>query len=1341
MAAMSVPPAEYAEIAWVPALLQRRLAATNGPLSEPAWEELRGAILFADIHGFTALADRMARQTNAGAERLTQILNQTFGELVSIVIEHGGDVVSFAGDAMLAVWPDDDGDLGRAVRLAAQCGLAIQERVNDRETVDGLRVALRLAIGAGDLRAVWLGGLNGRWTFAVVGEPLAQIVQIAADAEPGRVVLSTAAWRLVSDFAEGDVRVTWARLTRLTARVALRRLARPPLADSALHALRGFLPSPVLASIELGEGAWVAELRRVTVVFVNLPDLDHTTGLTQAQALLRKLQEVLFRYEGSIDKLSVDDKGISLVAAFGLPPLAHEDDPGRAVRAAIRIQQHLRELGVRVAIGITTGRAYCGAVGGEERREYTMIGDVVNVAARLMQSAAAAGGILVDGATAQGDDHRCDFTALPPLTLKGKSAPIEVFRPDPDSRTSGENRILGPIVGRDVERALLAERLRALQDGDGSVLLIEGEAGIGKSRLVFEALELAAQSGIPALIGSGDAIERSTPYFAWRAPFGQLLGAEGRRDLAAVRHEINLTLEAWPEVARRAPLLNAVVPIDLPENDLTQHMAGQVRADNTHALLVHILQQRVANEPLLVVIEDVHWLDAASWELLRVLSRDVTRVMFLLAGRPLEGPRPIALSANVTRVVLEAMGAKDVLELVSRRLGVDRLPEPLARLIREKAEGHPFFSEELAYALRDAGLIDVVDGECRLRSGGGDLLDLSFGNTLEGVITSRIDRLPAPVQLTLKTASVVGRVFPVRILQEVHPLAATAGELDDQLALLERLDITPLETPEPSRAYVFKHIITQQVTYNLMLYAQRQQLHRAVAEWYERVHADDLSPYHPLLAYHWGKADVPERALHHLEKSGEQALRSYANRDAASFLTEAIALAERHGGIPAQRVATWERQLGEAKFCLGEMEECRQHLERALVLLGHGLPTSPLGQALGLVRQLFWQVLHRWLPDSFLGRGADRREALLEAARASERLTEVHYFANQKLPSFYAVMQALNLAEAVGPSPELVRAYSSMCLGMGVVKQHGMAIAHRERALAADRELADPNSHTWMLGLLGTYALGVGDWVEGRERFTEAIAANRQIGDWTRWANCVLPRAWIMLSQGELGPAAREFDAVVTAERRYDQVVLHAIALGGQAVLSLRFGRAGDAERALVLCDQGFRVLGGKRDRAAEILLHGTAALAASRTGEVERMRVAVDAGIALVHKTDPIGSYLVEGYAGLAEAAVRDFLAAPEREQASDQATAAFQAFGDPFPIGAPRAKLFRGLHERQRGNDRKAVRLWRAGLEVARRLGMPFDEALLREALGEADAAERLFVDLGTAWHLDRLRGEGLA
>src|SRR4029453_17843405 len=479
-----------------------------------------------------------------------------------------------------------------------------------------------------------------------------------------------------------------------------------------------YLPRAMLASMVAGHEEWLAELGQITVVFANLPDLDHRASLDDAQEVMVALQGALYRYEGSINKLSVDEKGTTLVAALGLPPLAHEDDPARGVQAAVAMCRALGTSGHRVAVGGTTGRVFCGSVGSRWRREYTMLGGVVNLAARLMQEAGE--GVLCDAATAQAARAALAFEALPPVRVKGRADPVPVYRPGgPGGGGARPGAGPGGPLGR----------LTAGGDGRTQVLVLEGEAGAGKSRLVAELVDQAVAAGVPVLGGGGGAGGRNTPWHPWRELFAGLPPFDGA-DRAERRRLVLELLGPDPEDRDLAPLLNPVLGLELPETAASAELSGQGRAGRTRDLLVRLLRAAVGETPTVLVIEDAHWLDSASTGLVRPPSRDPLPLLLVVAPRPpgdtgtltddlgWAAYRRLLRAPDLELLVLDRLSSDAVRDLVGQRLGATSVPDTLARLVERRAEGSPLLTEELTSALREAELVRVVGGRVEPAPGG-----------------------------------------------------------------------------------------------------------------------------------------------------------------------------------------------------------------------------------------------------------------------------------------------------------------------------------------------------------------------------------------------------------------------------------------------------------------------------------------------------------------------------------------------------------------------------------------------------------------------------------------------
>jgi len=1350
---------------YVPTLITRRLMADPTALTKPTSERFQAAVLFADISGFTALTERLAQRGPAGAEELTRLLNDYFGQLVDRIIEYGGDVVKFAGDALLALWlvDTDDENLADVTLRAAECALAVQALLINYQTPTGQALLLRIGLGAGELLALQLGGRRDRWEFLVAGQALEQVNLAEHHAQPGQVVLSQEAWALVAQ--KGQAERLQAGTVHLTAvdDPVIRTIPTLPVEVEAAQeaALRLYIPGAIRDRLTAGQSGWLGELRPVTVLFVNLPDLTAKTPLAEAQTVIVSLQEIIYHYEGSINKLSVDDKGTSLIAALGLPPLAHEDDPARAVQVALAIHATLNELNFRCAIGVTTGRVFCGVVGSPKRREYTMIGDVVNLSARLMQAALRSqeAFILCDEATYLAAQSQITFQTLTPIRVKGKANLIPIYRPLSTLNSPLPYHAKSALVGRTAESELFAVRLQALLGGTGSLIIIEGEAGIGKSRLVEELSDQALAKGVTTLIGAADAIEKSTPYYAWRAVFKQLFDLFSLPQ-EAWRTHIERVLTIIPNLLPLAPLLGTVLALDWPDNELTSQMSGEGRANKTYDLLVGLLQQRASPGGLLLIIEDAHWLDSASWALLRLVQRDVQPLLLVMATRPIPEPVPPEYSkllANGHLLRLEALPTVDALTLVCQRLGVKALPEPVAELLRVKAEGHPFFSEELAYALRDANIIKIEGEQCHLAVDSNTLPLYKFPDSLQGVITSRIDRLTPQQQLTLKVASVIGRVFDVQLLREVHPIDNDKDQLDDYLYILARLDITPLDTPEPELAYIFKHIITQEVAYNLMAFAQRRKLHQAIAEWLEQTHAHNLQPYYPLLAHHWHKAKeglhqtdpyLIEKALTYLAKAGEQALDNAAYREAVGFLKEALAMANPKT-TPVAQLAHWQRLLGEAHHGLGQLAESRHHFQQALDVLGFKMPTTTFALISRLTKQ-FGHHLWLWLWSPAPASDAQRAN-FLEAVNSYQGLSVILYASSEILPLLVVALHAFNLALLAGPSPELASAYLGVMMIYRQAGLHAWAeISHRR---ARKMGLKYPSALAWVLMVGHLLSLGYQPWAEIQNAIEEAIVLFKRVGNKRLWGDSLSALGDVLYYQGKFAPAIEIYLEVYTLAVQSDNVEHQAYALTGQASSFLRLGQLEESVSFLAHSNSLCNAFVWTHNLVIRNL--AMMALAYWYQGLRCAARKSAERGLVMINQLSPSTHALFDFYTGVAEVYLAMWeeaigsasdAQAKELKSKAHQACQALRKYASTFSIGQPRAWLYRGICHWLQGQRWRARRAWRKSLQYADKLDMPYEKALAHYEIGRLlplDDAKRqehltqaidLFARLDAAYDLAR-------
>jgi len=1313
---------------FVPDLVKRRIADDPRPISAPTGEAHEAAVLFADISGFTALTERLSRGGVQGAEQLTGYLNRYFGELIQVVRARGGEVLKFAGDALLAQWPST-GDLGAATARAAAASLAIQSRLDDFEVESGVRLSMRLSVGAGSLHAMHVGGVLGRWEFYVAGPPMEQVRQAQALAAQGQVVCSPEAWKLLAGRAEGTpVGGGAMRLTQAAAHLAAGG-AGYVLDDTGEDVLRSFVPRTVLARHAHGGDDWLGELRLVTVLFVNLPGLLRSTSddLDGPQRALEVLQRVIYRFEGVINKINVDDKGVSVLAAMGLPPMAHEDDADRAVKAAVMASAELEAVGIPCSIGVATGTVFCGAVGNDQRAEYTVIGDAVNLAARLMQRSSS--GILCDSHTWRLARDTADFEPLERAALKGKAGSVALYRPT--GRFALRTRRTTQLLGRLEEQEVLSERIGLLVNSRrGATIVFEGEAGIGKSRLVAEAIDRARAAGATALIGGGDAIEHARPYHAWRGVFSGLFGLVGGEPPDEARR---LVLDRLGEEhLGNAPLLNSVLRIDVPDNELTAQMSGVVRSDNTDAFLVALLADLAATGPLVLILEDCHWMDSRSWALVRRAAAEVEAMVTVLSTRPLgeEGAGELegvlALERCVHRVLAPLDGGS-TLALVRFRLGVAHLPRALGDYILAKTEGNPYYTEELAAALRESDVVRVVGDTCEVAGGHEALLDLGLPDTVQGVVTSRVDRLAPSEQLSLKVASVVGRTFSLRMVRALMPAEADADGLEDGLvALCGHGLLRPFVDASLETCYTFSHALTQEAIYSLMLFSQRRDMHRQAAEWLQREHDGDLAQSAALLAHHWLRAETWPRAVEMLEMAGERAVRSSSTKEAVAYYTHALNLDRERGlGHSDLHRGGWEARIHDAWFAAGRLDEAHDAACRALALLGYPFPRGEGTPTFALMTGSWVRMLQGFVPGPFRTRSDERARALKEAAHLCLRLLEIYFYRNDAMRWLLAGFRAVNYAERIEPGPEFARGFSMMAATMDVFMLPSVGNRWSERAMVVAEELGDRSTLSYTLSRCAVRWITMADWARAEADLHRSIELSEQLGEKRLWEECVAILGKALQFQGRFADAEARWREVTDAALLRDAVQI--ISWGHLSVAYNLVWQGRPDEALAYMAPELDRV--ERSEVAFDVLwASGIEAMASLAAGDRVAALAAADRSLAKMSTSQPYPYFMFQAISEVSRVYLRlradpTGLSDEQRAGLPKKADAALKnlAFlGRFFPFTRPSAALQQGLRAALDGKARAAVKKWEAAIALAESLAMPLEGAMAHLEWGLHAGAE---------------------
>jgi adenylate cyclase len=900
-----------------------------------------------------------------------------------------------------------------------------------------------------------------------------------------------------------------------------------------------YLPMGVMEKLARGvEGHW-GERRNVTVLFADLCDY---TALSEAfdpelvygmlNAILDVLVKEIHRFGGVVNQFTGD----GLMATFGMP-LAHENDPERAVQAALNMQKALLELNrevesrlgvtVKMRVGINHGEVIAGSIGSQDRKEFTVIGSAVNLAARL-EHAAEPGSVLIGRSVYQRTYRLFEFRAQPPLELKGIVAPVKNWlalgpkaQPAP---VRGLEGLSARMIGRDRELAALrAAASTLITDGDGRLILITGEAGIGKSRLIAEFKASLASESVMVLEGACQAHTAATAY----GLFSNLL--ENCLQLPAAGSEARrAALDVWlvehlPDRASSvAPLLAHLLDLPLADEDsvaLLYLEPAQLQRQVFMAVR-ELLLRIVSKQATVLILEDLHWIDSASLELLTFLTPIVEQVPLLLCGisRPLSGqavPRlkdlgTARLAEQFLLIELNPLSAEETNALLEDLMAIPAFSVALRRTILDRVRGSPFFLEEFLRMLIDEGYIALEKGEKGERQWvavrGADLGTFRVPQTLQELIITRVDRLPMGPQHVLACAAVLGQNFSQALLSEVvdseqHPV------LDAHLRYLQAYNFI-VPNSEVTGVYSFAHVVIQETVYASLLGETQREFHRRAGQGLERLYPDQLDEHVEQLAYHYSRSGLAAKAVHYLTRVAIRDALRYANDEALQHFDDALAQLP---SLPPASQPDFDLKIslgrGDVYLLVGRYAEARTAYWRGLgVLYGGQLDSSAATASLAMKRKMGQCYEHQsdytramlWyqLALADIEVGVERStEHALEVARLYSEVGWLHFRRNELDEAEMWLRRALQLVEITDYRGEVASIHNRMG---GVWYQRGdlgKAAQEVAAALALYESMGDLQGMARGYANLGVLALEQSQWHEAADYFRHSVETHQRTGD------------------------------------------------------------------------------------------------------------------------------------------------------------------------------------------------------------------------------------------------------
>jgi class 3 adenylate cyclase/tetratricopeptide (TPR) repeat protein len=1107
---------------------------------EASHRTVQGTLSFIDISGFTQLTERFAQAGKVGAEEMTQVLDAVFTSLLGIAYGYGADLIKWGGDGVLLLFPGD----GHAATACA-CAWEMRKTLRRVGKVTGTAgsATLRMSVGlhSGDVMFFLVGSRHRE--LVVTGPAATQTAAMEAAAEASQVVISPETAALLGPGIAGAVKGPGYLLG--TAPKVPPRPARPVRRVTSL-ALERYLPPPIAET--LLAGGHESEHRRVSIAFVEFSGTDRLLAADGLDAVAAALQHVVAAAQDAAHAndvtylgtdISADGGKIILVA--GAPRSTRRDETHllQAVRAVLA-----RPGALSLRAGAHAGRAFAGDLGPAYWRTYSVWGDAINLAARLM-ARAAPGQLLATAEILDRSTRTFAFSSAPPFDVKGKAQPVHAFdvgAPLPNRPAPAQSA--GRLAGRDAEVAALREALDWLRRGRGRVVELVGEPGIGKSRLLAELLALADQERV--VVVRCDAYTTAIPYAVIDMLLRDLLSvpaeAEPRAAAAALTTAV---IEQAPELEKWLPLLATVVGAELPATPEVAQMEDAFRRPRLEQAVTELVDA-ILRQPAVLAVEDVQFADEASVGVLSRLLEEVSGRPWLvvITGR---APKPLHLpdSAELLRLELGPLpaSAAEVLLLDATRRS-PLAPHQLTA-ITERGAGNPLFLRELA---KVAG-----------HGGDGKLLPES----VEDVIGAQIDLLAPMDKSTLRAAAVAGMSFEEDLLAEVlgHPLDA---------GVWERLrDFVSAETPGTFR---FRHALLRDGAYEGLPYARRRHLHGQLAEALERRAAGAPQAEGAQLSLHYFHAQRYATASYYARIAAERAAAVYANAEAAGFLATALDAAKK-AGQQAAEVSRLAEALGDLHGRLGEFPaadrafaEARKSTEGDPVAFARLCEKTALvvARTSGVSPALRWTTRGRKVLAGLTDADAYRQDALLLAAR-----TLLRYWQGRYAEAAATAAEAVAAAQRCGARDVLARALFLLDLADVARGQYG-GEQWAEQALTIWQELGDLSWQAKALNQLGMRAYFEGRWDDALGYYRQAGEAFGRAGDQWNAAITASNTGEILSNQGRYVQAeevARPAERVLRASGALSETAFAEIVLGR---IAARCGRPEEALRLLEAAHAGY---------------------------------------------------------------------------------------------------------------------------------------------------------------------------
>jgi len=1132
---------------YVPRILLRHLVEDP----EATCWTAEGSVVFVDISGFTKLSEKLAKVGKEGAEQVTEAIEACFTDLLAVAYANDGSLIKFGGDALL-LWFEDDDHVANACRSAVWMRRALRDV--GRIEVPGSHVQLRMSVGVhtGTYHFFHVGGSHRE--LVVAGPGWTGTAHMEHEADAGDILMSPEVAATLPTRCVGDAKGPGFLLKREPPghHVA----AAIPTYEVDPEAIANCLSTAVRTHVLAGGGT--PEHRQISIAFIHFDGTDGAIVTRGPAAVAADLQVLLADTQAACDEFGVcflatdaDIDGGKLILTAGAPTITGNDEE-RMLFALRKIADVERAIPIR--IGVNRGGVFAGDIGPWYRRTYTVMGDAVNLAARLM-AAASPGEIYATAEVLEASGTRFATTELEPFMVKGKAKPVQAWAVGEvlGSRTRDASVKL-PLIGRDEELAQLRAALAEARAGRGSLVEIVGEPGIGKTRLIEE---LHADQEAHVLVATAEAFTSSTPYVIWRELLRDMLGVGWEADDRSVVRKLQEIIAARdPSLVPWLPLVAIPLDVDMPLTDEVAQLAEEFRQPKLHEVVGRFLALAL-DEETLIHVEDAHLMDGASTDLFVYLLGDLGERPWLwtLTRRDMDTGFVAPEHERAKMISLGPLAREDVLALVEAATEHAPLLPHDVSLVADRAGGNPQFGLDLVQVAATGGALP---------------------ESIEKAAMARIDALVPADRALVRRASVLGVSFSSRFIEEVMDDDAPPLDEDTWGRLGEFF------VDDGDEYFRFRRAVVRDAAYAGLPFRTRRTLHARVAERFEREFNVEESG--GLLSLHYFLAGDNQRAWGYARAAGKRAADQYAQQEAARLYRRAIDAAQRLPGFDEVTLADLYESLTEALFGSGDFpgaaEACSSvYRHRGKDRVGQGralMKRANIEARLQTYSRTLWWITRTRsvLADS------DAPEAKAIAASAAAYYAAILDRLGRTTESMGWAERAVEEAEASGSRQALAEAYDILdVVNLDLGRPSG---TYWDKAIAIFEEVGDLKEQMRLLVNRGVGLQAEGRFDDAMARYGQARQIAEQIGDAYVSALLKMNEAEVHGDRGEFDEAEELLRGSVRYLRAAGDTYMLASSMQYLGRVLGRVGKVEEALRVLNEAEEGFDAVGAAPD-AAEV--------------------------------------------------------------------------------------------------------------------------------------------------------------